>query len=146
MASEILGDNMDIHSGGIDLAFPHHDNELAQSEAFYNCPQWVNYFLHAGHLHIENLKMSKSLKNFLSVRQVLESHSAITLRILFLMHSWHGTLDYSSDSISAAKTWQSTVQNYLNLVSALAQEEEYGQRQETGRHNFHKEESELLQR
>lgn len=68
MASAVLGSNMDIHSGGIDLAFPHHDNELAQSEAYYNCNQWVNYFLHTGHLHIEGMKMSKSLKNFLTIR------------------------------------------------------------------------------
>jgi cysteinyl-tRNA synthetase len=67
MASEILGAEMDIHSGGVDLAFPHHDNELAQSEAYHECPGWVNYFLHTGHLHIEGLKMSKSLKNFITI-------------------------------------------------------------------------------
>jgi cysteinyl-tRNA synthetase len=67
MASEVLGAEMDIHSGGSDLAFPHHDNELAQSEAYHECPGWVNYFLHTGHLHIEGLKMSKSLKNFITI-------------------------------------------------------------------------------
>lgn len=67
MASAILGQNMDIHSGGVDLMFPHHDNELAQSEAYHGCKQWVNYFIHTGHLHIEGLKMSKSLKNFISI-------------------------------------------------------------------------------
>lgn len=95
MASAVLGDNMDIHSGGIDLAFPHHDNEMAQSEvtrrfisiqrlqlnlitvmvvqAYHNCPSWVNYFLHTGHLHIEGLKMSKSLKNFITIDVNLHS-------------------------------------------------------------------------
>ena len=53
MASEILGASMDIHSGGVDLKFPHHDNELAQSEAYHGCQQWVNYFWHFGHLHIK---------------------------------------------------------------------------------------------
>jgi cysteinyl-tRNA synthetase len=83
MASAIFGDNMDIHSGGVDLAFPHHDNEMAQSEvtrflawviplvdfrqAYHNCGSWVNYFLHTGHLHIDGLKMSKSLKNFITI-------------------------------------------------------------------------------
>lgn len=62
MASDILGPNIDIHSGGVDLAFPHHDNELAQSEACFDNKQWINYFLHTGHLHIEGQKMSKSLK------------------------------------------------------------------------------------
>ncbi|QRD85287.1 Cysteinyl-tRNA synthetase [Aspergillus flavus] len=66
MASSRLGSQNDIHSGGIDLAFPHHDNELAQSEAYWSekKQQWVNYFLHMGHLSIQGSKMSKSLKNF----------------------------------------------------------------------------------
>jgi cysteinyl-tRNA synthetase len=67
MASDKLGSHLDVHSGGIDLAFPHHDNELAQSEAYYCQPghgehTWVNYFWHIGHLHISGSKMSKSLK------------------------------------------------------------------------------------
>lgn len=57
MAGMILGKTMDVHSGGVDLKFPHHDNELAQSEAYFNNDQWVNYFLHAGHLHIDGLKV-----------------------------------------------------------------------------------------
>lgn len=74
MASCILGDKVDIHTGGQDLRFPHHDNELAQAEAYYHqvcgCQaQWVNYFLHSGHLSIDGLKMSKSLKNFITIRQ-----------------------------------------------------------------------------
>ena len=71
MASKIIGERLDIHSGGEDLRFPHHDNELAQAEAHYHscgCQQWVNYFLHTGHLSIEGLKMSKSLKNFVTIR------------------------------------------------------------------------------
>ncbi len=74
MASRIIGQQLDIHSGGEDLRFPHHDNELAQAEAHYHtcgCQQWVNYFLHTGHLSIEGLKMSKSLKNFITIRQVM---------------------------------------------------------------------------
>ena len=72
MASCILGDKVDIHTGGQDLRFPHHDNELAQAEAYYHqtcgCHgQWVNYFLHSGHLSIDGLKMSKSLKNFITI-------------------------------------------------------------------------------
>jgi len=68
MASDIfrkLGQpegSMDIHSGGVDLKFPHHDNEMAQAEAESGCGQWVNYFVHTGHLHIKGFKMSKSLK------------------------------------------------------------------------------------
>ncbi|THH17870.1 hypothetical protein EW146_g3010 [Bondarzewia mesenterica] len=77
MASAIFGDNMDIHSGGIDLAFPHHDNEMAQSEAYHECGAWVNYFLHTGHLHIEGLKMSKSLKNFITIDNFFTTAKAL---------------------------------------------------------------------
>ena len=59
---------MDIHSGGVDLKFPHHDNEIAQSEAYYKSDNWVRYFLHTGHLTIAGCKMSKSLKNFISIQ------------------------------------------------------------------------------
>lgn len=86
MASAILGFPIDIHSGGIDLRFPHHDNELAQSEACFDRPQWVNYFLHSGHLHIKGSKMSKSLKNFVTIREALEVSSARSIRMLSLMH------------------------------------------------------------
>jgi len=61
------------------------DNELAQSEAHSGCAQWVNYFLHAGHLNIKGLKMSKSLKNFITIREVLKRHSARQIRLLFLL-------------------------------------------------------------
>jgi len=79
MASEVLGDTLDIHGGGIDLCFPHHDNELAQAEAYYGHQQWVNYFLHSGHLYIGNQKMSKSLKNFFTIRELLQGGSTMKL-------------------------------------------------------------------
>jgi len=73
MASEVIGSSVDIHTGGVDLKFPHHDNELAQTEAYYCCSQWIHYFLHAGHLTIEGCKMSKSLKNFISIKVIFDS-------------------------------------------------------------------------
>lgn len=66
---------MDIHSGGVDLKFPHHDNELAQSEAYHCNSNWVQYFLHTGHLTIAGCKMSKSLKNFITIKGSLKSKS-----------------------------------------------------------------------
>ena len=66
---------IDIHSGGQDLKFPHHDNEIAQSEAHYNFEQWCNYWVHTGHLDIEGLKMSKSLKNFIKIRTLGAPHT-----------------------------------------------------------------------
>jgi cysteinyl-tRNA synthetase len=69
MAGAILPNPpIDIHTGGVDLKFPHHDNEVAQSEAYYGCDAWVNNFWHTGHLHIAGRKMSKSLKNFITIK------------------------------------------------------------------------------
>lgn len=122
MASEVIGSQMDIHSGGIDLAFPHHDNELAQSEACHGCKQWVNYFMHAGHLHIEGQKMSKSLKNFITIREALERYSARQLRLAFAMQQWNNPFDFKS-SLSEVKAFESLVSNFFSVVRALLREE-----------------------
>jgi len=75
MADSILGYPIDIHMGEIDLKFPHHDNEIAQSEAYYDKDTWVNYFIHTGHMHIDGLKMSKSLKNFITIKEILKYYT-----------------------------------------------------------------------
>lgn len=115
MASDILGSQMDIHSGGIDLAFPHHDNELAQSEAYF-CEAgkgehtWVRYFLHTGHLHISGSKMSKSLKNFQTIQDALATtFNARRMRIVFLMGKWFDGVEISADMITQADSWESTI-------------------------------------
>jgi cysteinyl-tRNA synthetase len=102
MASAILGESMDVHAGGVDLKFPHHDNEIAQAEAYFDSDSWVRYFLHTGHLTIAGCKMSKSLKNFVTIRDALKTHSARRLRLAFLLHSWKDTLDYSDNTMEMA--------------------------------------------
>ncbi|KHJ79854.1 hypothetical protein OESDEN_20486, partial [Oesophagostomum dentatum] len=72
MSTAICGPKLDIHAGGFDLKFPHHDNEIAQVEAYYDDPHWVNYFIHCGTLRIAGMKMSKSLKNFITIREALK--------------------------------------------------------------------------
>ncbi|KAK0505081.1 tRNA synthetases class I (C) catalytic domain-containing protein [Armillaria luteobubalina] len=120
MASEILGNNMDIHSGGIDLAFPHHDNEIAQSEAYHECGAWVNYFLHTGHLHIEGLKMSKSLKNFITIDEILQRHSARQLRLAFLTQLWNAKVDFSESLMTGeVRNIETTLNNFFVTVKAL---------------------------
>ncbi|KAL1922183.1 uncharacterized protein VTP21DRAFT_9722 [Calcarisporiella thermophila] len=122
MASEVLGSNLDIHSGGSDLAFPHHDNELAQSEAYHGCPQWVNYFLHAGHLHIEGQKMSKSLKNFISIREALKKYSSRQIRMLFLMYQWNARLDFGDSSMTETISVETALNNFFTNVKAIVAE------------------------
>ncbi|QQP32344.1 CysteinetRNA ligase_ cytoplasmiclike [Caligus rogercresseyi] len=110
MASELLGASMDIHSGGCDLKFPHHDNEIAQSEAFFDSDSWTNYFLHSGHLTISGCKMSKSLKNFISIQD---------LRLTFLLHSWKDTLDYSTGTMDMARSYEKILNEYFLNVKHL---------------------------
>lgn len=94
MANHIFEPPLDIHTGGIDLRFPHHENEIAQSEAFYDNEQWINYFIHSGHLNIYGMKMSKSLKNFIKIKSLTEKYGARQIRLLFLLHKFDQVMDY----------------------------------------------------
>ena len=124
MASAKLGRQIDIHSGGIDLAFPHHDNELAQSEAYWSDGkhlQWVNYFLHMGHLSIQGSKMSKSLKNFTTIRTALDrgDWTPRSLRIVFLLGNWRDGIEITDDLVAAGSGWEDKVDNFfLNVTDA----------------------------
>jgi cysteinyl-tRNA synthetase len=126
MASTKLGRQMDIHSGGIDLAFPHHDNELAQSEAYWSDgrhEQWVNYFLHMGHLSIQGSKMSKSLKNFTTIRTALErgDWTPRSLRIVFLLANWKDGIEVTDELVAAGSGWEDKVDNFFLNVKDAAQ-------------------------
>ncbi|KAI5844738.1 tRNA synthetases class I (C) catalytic domain-containing protein [Tricharina praecox] len=137
MCSAVLGEQIDIHSGGVDLAFPHHDNEIAQSEAYWDCAdgkcatadgkhQWINYFLHMGHLQIHGSKMSKSLKNFVSVRDALQrgGWTARGLRIVFLLGGWKEGIEVREGVLAEAKSWETVVNKFFTNVKALMTEEE----------------------
>ncbi|WQF79426.1 Putative aminoacyl-tRNA synthetase, class Ia, anticodon-binding protein [Colletotrichum destructivum] len=125
MASDVLGAQMDIHSGGVDLAFPHHDNELAQSEAYYvdntkGEHTWVNNFLHMGHLSISGSKMSKSLKNFQTIQDALATtYTSRGMRIVFLMGKWNDGVEISPDMRAQASSWEATINNFFTNVKAL---------------------------
>lgn len=113
MASIICGDSLDIHTGGVDLKFPHHDNEIAQAEAYFNNSHWVRYFLHSGHLTIAGCKMSKSLKNFITIQEALKKHTARQLRLAFLLHSWKDTLDYSDNTMHMAIQYEKFLNEFF---------------------------------
>jgi len=116
MASDVLGEQLDIHGGGSDLKFPHHANEMAQAEAFHCNQQWVNYWMHAGHLHIKGLKMSKSLKNFITIQEALKIHSARQLRLMFLLQRWDKPMDYSDQTMDAARDVEKKLNAFFGLV------------------------------
>ena len=111
---------IDIHTGGVDLRFPHHDNEIAQSEAYYKCDNWINNFWHTGHLHIEGKKMSKSLKNFLTIKQILEEFNPRQVRFLFLIHTWSTLMNYSTEnSLPEAVSKERKFTEFFRTVKAL---------------------------
>ncbi|MDI6798703.1 MAG: cysteine--tRNA ligase [Candidatus Aenigmarchaeota archaeon] len=116
MSMKYLGETFDIHTGGVDLIFPHHENEIAQSEAATG-KKFVNYWLHAEHLIVEGKKMSKSLGNFYTLRDLLEKgYDAIAIRYLLLSTHYKQQLNFTFKGLEAAKN---TVESLLNFVSRL---------------------------
>ncbi len=103
MNSKELGEHFDIHGGGSDLMFPHHENEIAQS-CCANHGNYVNYWLHTGMLTIDKEKMSKSLGNFFSIRYMLDLYDAESLRYFFLTAHYRSLLDYSIDNLNLARS------------------------------------------
>ncbi|MDR3224418.1 MAG: cysteine--tRNA ligase [Holosporales bacterium] len=104
MAMKYLGEHFDIHGGGIDLVFPHHENEMAQSCALSNEQSMANYWLHNGHLNIEGIKMSKSLGNFFTVNELLKKYDGEVIRMAFLMTHYSAPQNFSLDVLEQAKS------------------------------------------
>ena len=120
MSTSLLGNHFDIHGGGMDLLFPHHENEIAQSEAATG-EKFVNLWMHNGYLQINAEKMSKSLKNFLTIREVLETDSdreriGEVLRFVFLTSQYRSPLNYSDESLENARMGLRRI--YLSLHKA----------------------------
>jgi len=102
MAKHCLGDNFDIHGGGPDLPFPHHENEIAQSEAANGCT-FANLWMHAGAVRVNSEKMSKSLGNFFTIRDVLEKYNAEVVRLFLASVHYRSYIDYSENSLKEAQ-------------------------------------------
>ena len=102
MSTHCLGEHFDIHGGGADLKFPHHENEIAQSEAATG-EHFANYWMHVGHVMIDHEKMSKSLGNFFTVREVLARHRPEVLRYFLLSSHYRSPLDYTEANLEAAR-------------------------------------------
>ena len=102
MSSKLLGQHFDIHGGGQDLQFPHHENEIAQSEGA-NCCTFVNYWMHNGFVRVDNEKMSKSLGNFFTIREVLGKYDAEVVRFFILRAHYRSPLNYSDAHLDDAK-------------------------------------------
>ncbi|GAA0071944.1 cysteine--tRNA ligase [Clostridium sardiniense] len=115
MAKKILGDTIDIHAGGMDLAFPHHENEIAQSEALTGEP-FAHYWLHSAYVNVNNQKMSKSLNNFFTARDILKEYDSDVIRFLMLSCHYRIQLNYSEDLLESAKA---SVERLYNAIGNL---------------------------
>lgn len=115
IASAVFGNSIDVHSGGIDLAFPHHENEEAQSCCYHNVNQWVSYWLHCGHLSLKgDVKMSKSLKNTISIKDYLKEYSANHLRMLCLLSHYRHGIEFSDEIMQNAVSLTKKFENFIN--------------------------------
>jgi cysteinyl-tRNA synthetase len=119
MAYNILGETIDIHGGGTDLVFPHHENEIAQSEALTGKP-FANYWMHSAFVNVNNQKMSKSLNNFFTAREVLEKYDADVIRFFMLSAHYRAQINFSDELLESAKSSVERLYNSLyNLESLL---------------------------
>ena len=121
MGSELLGKHFDIHGGGADLQFPHHENEIAQSEGAHQCP-YVNYWMHNGFVRVDDEKMSKSLGNFFTIREVLKKYDPEVVRFFILRAHYRSPLNYSDAHLDLAKSDLAKFYTALKLVPAAPQE------------------------
>lgn len=119
MCMKWLGDTIDIHGGGKDLIFPHHENEIAQSEAATGKKPFVKYWLHNGFVNIDRTKMSKSLGNILNIRDVLKNHSSEAVRFFLLSCHYRSPVDYSSESLKEAGA---AVERFYKTVERIKNE------------------------
>ena len=118
MGSKLLGEHFDIHGGGADLQFPHHENEIAQSEGAHRCA-FVNYWMHNGFVNVDKEKMSKSLGNFFTIREVLKKYDAEVVRFFILRAHYRSPLNYSDAHLDDAKGALTRLYTALKNVSAV---------------------------
>lgn len=124
MSSRLLGDSFDIHGGGSDLIFPHHENECAQSLCAHPHSKFAQYWVHSGMLMVDGVKMSKSLGNFYTIDQVLEKAPAEALRLLFLTTHYHQPFNFTFEGLAQAKATLDKFYNALLRVKDVPAAEE----------------------
>ena len=118
MASTIFGSTLDLHTGGQDLAFPHHENELAQSESHHCADNWCNYFLHSGHVMLQDTKISKSLGNTIGIDEILAKCTASQFRILCLTTKYHQSFNFSEVLLEKAVNIERRLSDFLRACTA----------------------------
>ena len=120
MSLNYLGKHFDIHGGGIDLKFPHHESEVLQTECHTNHSPMANYWLHSGHLTINSEKMSKSLDNFFLVRDVMKEYSASVLRFYLLNGHYRSPIDFSDSNLKESFTAYKRLEGVFNRLDSIS--------------------------
>lgn len=122
MSMRYLGQQIDIHGGGPELIFPHHENEIAQSETLTGKSPFVKYWLHTGWLTVRGQKMSKSLGNFITIKEALKKHKPDTIRLFIASSHYRSQVDYSDEAMEMAKERLEKIENILDRLSELISE------------------------
>ncbi len=125
MANRYLGKTIDIHSGGFDLIFPHHENEIAQSECANDAP-FAHYWLHNGFINVNNEKMSKSLGNFFTIRDISKKYDYEVIRFFMLSAHYRTPINFSDELMEAAKTGLERMYNCLGNLEHISKSAEHG--------------------
>ncbi len=120
MSLKYLGEHFDIHGGGVDLKFPHHESEVLQTECHTNHSPMANYWLHSGHLTINNEKMSKSLDNFFLVRDVMKEYSAPVLRFYLLNGHYRSPIDFSDSNLAESHSAYKRLEGVYNRLESVS--------------------------
>jgi cysteinyl-tRNA synthetase len=123
MSAKYLGEQFDIHGGACDLVFPHHENEIAQSEALTGKKPFVKYWLHTGFLNVEGEKMSKSLGNFITVRDALAKHEPEVVRLFMVSTHYRSPMDFSEKNLKQARASLDRLRNTLDLIDDAPQKQ-----------------------
>ena len=121
MACRYLGETIDIHSGGKDLIFPHHENEIAQSECAHDGAPFARYWLHNGYINIDNVKMSKSKGNFFTVRDITAKYAPEVVRFFMLSAHYRSPINFSDSLMASAKTGLDRLYTVRERLAALPQ-------------------------
>jgi len=116
MSTKYLGEQFDIHGGGLDLEFPHHENEIAQTEALTGKIPWVKYWLHNGFINVNHQKMSKSLGNFFTLKEIFEKFDPMVVRFFLLSTHYRSPINYSDTEIAAAGEGYSKIVEFIEDI------------------------------
>ena len=119
MSTKYLGEQFDIHGGGLDLEFPHHENETAQTEALTGKSPWVKYWLHNGFVNVNKQKMSKSLGNFFTLKDIFQKYDPMVIRFFLLMTHYRSPINYSDTEIDSVKEGYERIRKFINDLDFL---------------------------